>query len=383
MQTVQLALPLGKARVVFTGKLASMTRQEAHQVVKQAGGEPGTTVSRQTSMLVVGMEGWPLLPDGTVSNKLRRAEEINEKYHSIQIISELAFLELAGLEERKSRLKKTYSLAEVCRLLKLEPETLRHWEQFSLISSEAGRYDFQDILTLRMIGALLQQGVRRETIASSIRGLTSIMPDTDRPLAQLRILVENPRTLLADFGGNRITPEGQLVFNFDIFSRTEPLVIELPSSELTAPEWFERGQILEEEEDLEGAERAYLKALALQPHFPEAYFNLGNVLREMDRLGVAEQAYQTCVVQDPSFAEGWYNLADVQEVRGRTGEAVQSLTVALQLAPSFADAHFNLAACLQKTGRKEEANQHWSSYLKLDPSSQWAEVARRRLGMDQ
>ena len=382
MQTAQPALSLTNARVVFSGKLASMTRQEAHQLVKQAGGEPGTTVSRQTSFLVVGMEGWPLLPDGTVGSKLKRAEEINQKYHSIQIISELAFLEVVGLEERKSQLKKTYSSAEVCRLLKLEPENLRHWEQFSLISSQDGMYDFQDIMTLRAIAALLQQGVRRETIATSIRGLASILPGTDRPLAQLRILVENPKALLAEFGERRITPEGQLVFNFDTPSRTKAQVIELPSSESTAAEWFEHGQILEDEEDLEGAERAYLKALELQPHFPEAYFNLGNVLRERDRLRVAEQAYQTCVAQDPSFAEGWYNLADVQEVRGRTSEAVQSLTVAVQLAPSFADAHFNLAALLQKIGREEEANWHWKAYLKLDPNSQWAEVARRQLVMD-
>ncbi len=370
---------MGKTRVVFTGKLASMTRQDAYQVVKQAGGETGTTVSRWTSILVVGMEGWPLLPDGGVSNKLRRADEINRKYQSIQILSELAFLELAGLEGKKSQLQKTYSSPEVCRLLKLDPGTLQRWEQFSLISSQDGMYDFQDIVTLRMIGTLLQQGVRRETIATNIRGLASVLPGTDRPLAQLNILVENPRTLLADFGDNRISSEGQLVFNFEISSRVEPQVIEIPSLELTAAEWFEHGQLSEEEEDLEGAEKAYLKALELQPSFPEAYFNLGNVLREEDRLGVAEQAFKSCVSQDPTFVAGWYNLADVQEVRGRTGEAIQSLTVALQLAPSFADAHFNLAACLEKTGRKKEANQHWLAYLKLDPNSQWAEVARKQL----
>ena len=382
MQSVRQAKALENARVVFTGKLASMTRQEAHLVVKQARGEPGTMVSRQTTILVVGMEGWPLLPDGAVSNKLRRAEEINQRYHSIQIISELVFLELAGLTERKGQLKKIYSSVEVCRLLKLDAETLRHWEHFSLIRSEEGNFDFQDMVTLRMIAALLQQGVRLETIATSIRGLASILPGTDRPLAQLKILAESPRTLLAIFGDNRITPEGQLVLNFDTRYREEPGVIEFRSSQLTAAGWLQRGQILEEDEDLDGAEKAYLKALALQPHFAEAYFSLGNVLRERDRLGVAEQAYRTCVAQDPAFSAGWYNLAEVLEAKGDSQGAIQSLTRAVEIAPSFADAHFNLAACLERIGHKKEADRHWAAYLKLDPDSQWAEAARRQLALD-
>src|SRR6185503_19689733 len=111
--------PLKHARVAFTGKLASMSRQEAHRIVREAGGEPMDGVSRRTSMLVVGMEGWPLLPDGQVSRKLRYAEGLREKGHGVQILSESAFLESAGLEERRPALRKSYSAAEVSQLLKI------------------------------------------------------------------------------------------------------------------------------------------------------------------------------------------------------------------------------------------------------------------------
>src|SRR5437867_617433 len=202
------------ARVAFTGKLASMTRAEAHQKVLEAQGEPAAGVSRRTSFLVVGMEGWPLLPDGKPSNKLQRAEELQKEGHPLQIISEALFLEAVGVRERKPDLRKTYPMEQVCRLLGLEPRILRRWEQFNLVRPENGLYDFQDLVSLQTISELIRSGVRPETIAKSLQGLAFVLPGTDRPLAQLKIVVENSKMLLADLGDQRVAPSGQLYFNF-------------------------------------------------------------------------------------------------------------------------------------------------------------------------
>jgi len=370
---------LRHARVVVTGKLASMARNEAYRVVLEAGGQPSTCVSRQTSMLVVGMGGWPLLPDGTVSSKLRRAEELNSKGYRIHIISELVFLEVAGHDERQPDLRKTYPSPEVCKLWKIEPETLRRWEQFSLVRSQDGLYDFQDLVSLRTIGELVNHGVRPETIAKSLRGLASVLPGTDRPLAQLKIVAENSKSVLADFGEFRVAPDGQLLLNFEGKPRSEAAIISFPSRDLTATEWFEQGQTCEEGERYGEAEEAYRKALSLAPHFPEAYFNLGNVLREIGRLDAAEEMYRMATTQDAAMASVLYNLADIQEERGKLNEAVASLHAALKVSPSYSEAHFNLALCLEKIGRKQEADKHWSAYLKLDPNSEWAEMARQHM----
>src|ERR1700682_5072415 len=90
--------PLRRARVAFTGKLASMTRTEAFRIVKEAQGEALPNVTRRTSILVVGMEGWPLLADGLPSRKLRHAEGLNTQGYQISILPESAFLEIAGLK---------------------------------------------------------------------------------------------------------------------------------------------------------------------------------------------------------------------------------------------------------------------------------------------
>ena len=57
-------------RVAFTGTLASMTHRQAMDLVEQQGGQAMQHVGQQTSILVVGEEGWPLELDGQPSVQL-------------------------------------------------------------------------------------------------------------------------------------------------------------------------------------------------------------------------------------------------------------------------------------------------------------------------
>jgi tetratricopeptide (TPR) repeat protein len=370
---------LNQAKVTFTGKLASVSRKEAYQIVREAGGEVTLGVSRRTSTVVVGMEGWPLLPDGMISNKLRRAEELIKRGFPVRIISESAFLELAGRKEHQASLRKTYPTTEVCKLLKISPETLRRWEQFGLVQSEGDAYDFQDLVSLRTLVELVNRGVRASTLAKSLKDLAAVLPGTDKPLAQLKIVTDNPKAILVDLGAYLIAPNGQLTINFEGEPKPQGTLVQLSPSGQTDLEWFEYGQACEEEERYSEAEDAYRRAIALTPQFPEAYFNLGNVVRTLGRLEAAEEFYQTTVVQDPAMAAAWYNLADIQEEQGRVKEAVASLRAAVEACSTYADAHFNLALCYEKLGQRQPAASHWNTYLKLDPNSQWSEIARRHL----
>jgi tetratricopeptide (TPR) repeat protein len=370
---------LKQARVTFTGKLASLSRKEACEIVRRAGGEVTLGVSRRTSMVVVGMEGWPLLPDGMISSKLKRAEELIKRGFPVRVVSESAFLELADRKERQASLRKTYPAADVCKLLQISPETLLRWEQFGLVQSETGSYDFQDLISLRTLVELVNRGVRASTLAKSLKDLASVLPGTDRPLAQLKIVADNPRAILVDLGEYLIAPNGQLTINFEGEPKPQGTVIQLSPNLRTDLDWFEYGQMCEEEERYSDAEDAYRRAIALTPQFPEAYFNLGNVIRSLGRLETAQELYYTAAVQDPAMAAAWYNLGDVQEEQGRVKEAVASLRAAVEACSTYADAHFNLALCYEKLGQRQDAASHWSAYLKLDPNSQWSEIARRHM----
>lgn len=365
--------------VAFTGKLGTVTRAEAERLVKAAGGEVSSNLTRKTGVLVVGMRGWPLLPNGNVSQRLQRAEQLNREGCNIRIVSEVRFLELAGRVERREELHQTYSAEEVCRLLNIDGAVLERWDQFSLMHSKGGFYDFQDLVSLQTIAQLIRDGVRPEVIAQSLSELSRVLPGTERPLAQLKIVAEHSRSVLADFGQFRLSPAGQLCFSFEAPREATPVVIKLPQATRTPEEWFHLGQQHEEQSCYEEARVAYEKCVAISPRCPEAYFNLGNVMRELGDGDGAERCYRMAIVQEPALACAWYNLADVQEQRGKGMEAIASLQAALIVCPDYADAHFNLALFLEKVGRHGEAQQHWRAYVKLDPESQWAAVAREHL----
>ncbi len=361
-----------------------MTRQEAEAAVRSARGVPVAAVSRRTSMLVIGMEGWPLLPDGSVSRKLRRAEAINRAGGRIRIVPEEEFLELAGLQVRTPRLRKSFPASHVCELLSIDEPALRRWELFGLIRATDGLYDFQDIVSLRTIAELIGRGADPASIARSIRGLASLLPGTDRPLAQLKLIAEGNGELLAELGGLLLAPDGQLMLNFSPGARVDdapaiPADFTDAAASGSADDWLEHGRACEDEERLEEAERAYRQALARRPRYPEAHFNLGNAIRGLGRLDEAEEQFRAAIDQDPAMAIAWYNLADLLEEMERVGEAVECLRRAVGVDPLYADAHFNLASLLEATGRPGEAARHWAAYLKLDPSSEWSGIARGRL----
>ena len=82
--------------VVFTGTL-SISRKKAVKLAKRSGCEVFTTVSRTCTILVSGLQNRSRLNGYSKSSKHRKAEELNEYGHSIQIISESDFFELVGV----------------------------------------------------------------------------------------------------------------------------------------------------------------------------------------------------------------------------------------------------------------------------------------------
>lgn len=371
---------LSRQRVTFTGKLLSMPRSQAVRVVQSAGGSVSTSVSRRTNALIVGMGGWPLLPSGEVSSALQRAEELNRNGATIRISSEEEFLEDIGQKPRGPALEKCYAADEICNLTGVTRDKLRRWEQLGLVRSSGGRFDFQDLISLRTLTELVERGVRPEVISRSLKGLASILPGTDRPLAQLQIVMENSRSLMGELNGCQITAEGQFILNFDASRSGSLPSLEWKGIEADdAESWLERGRQAEENEEFDQAADAYRKAIAKEPESPAGFFNLGNVLRAQDRPDAALELFRLAVTLDPALCEAWYNIADIDEERGRLPEAIESLKRSIAACSTFADAYYNLALCFEKLGERQEARRCWSEYVRLDPASDWASVARLHL----
>ena len=88
-----------KASFLFTGKMATMVRDEAEKQVKERNGTVAGSVSPKLHYLVIGDDGSPLYGQGKKGSKQTKAEELNEKGANIRIISETMFLQmLAGAQ---------------------------------------------------------------------------------------------------------------------------------------------------------------------------------------------------------------------------------------------------------------------------------------------
>lgn len=95
---------------LFTGKLASMTRDEAKARVSAIGGKSAGSVSKTLDVLVIGDDGSPLYGGGAKGDKQRKAEALVAAGAKIAIISESAFLQLdAGSSNAKAAGAKTAS----------------------------------------------------------------------------------------------------------------------------------------------------------------------------------------------------------------------------------------------------------------------------------
>jgi tetratricopeptide (TPR) repeat protein len=375
-----MAGALEKDRIAFTGKMASMPRSEAWEIVRANGGESSKHVSHRITMLVIGAGGWPILPDGQVSRKVKRAEELRSAGCPIRIVPEAEFLALVGMTSAASGAAQRYSAAGVCRIMGIDAETLRRWERLGLLHSLDGYYDFRDLVSIHRIHDLIGAGIRPERIAASLRDLAAFLPDLERPLAQLQIFAENER-LLVDLQGVRLSSSGQLLLDFEGRSRPTGELLAIDPHTHAAEEWFALGCSCEEEGLYSEACEAFRAVLAMEPDSSPAYCHLGEIMREMGILWAAEELFATAARTDAGVAAPWLSLAAVQEEQGKIGDAISSYQAALAISPGNADGHFNLALCYEKAGRATEACRHWFSYLKLDATSPSAQVAKRHLSV--
>ncbi|MBM4077890.1 MAG: tetratricopeptide repeat protein, partial [Planctomycetes bacterium] len=251
---------------------------------------------------------------------------------------------------------------------------------------------------------LAQSGVRLDELASGLERVRAVLPDLERPLAQLEILSRGKRIVIRNELG-LIEPEsGQRVFDFDPPEVRESDVDTIPFRSLdlspptffsashpqphdhrhawSATKWFQEGCRLSEENEVEAAIEAFRLALIDDPSNPAYHFHLADVLyREGCVPGAIERYYMT-VELDHDFLEAWNQLGCLLAETGRVTSAIEAFQVALDLHSDFPDAHFHIAELLERSGKRADAIEHWRHYLRYDQRGPWADIARQKLGED-
>ncbi len=381
--------------MAFTGTLASMTHRQAMDLVEQHGGQAMQHVGQQTTILVVGEEGWPLEQDGQPSLKLEQARQLHEKGEPIRIASESEWLKLLAIEPLERKTHQLYTPAMLCQLLNVSVHDIRRWERVGLIKAVKKVYRlpyflFEEVASARRLCELAASGVRADQIAASLQRLHTLLPDVERPLAQLEVLARGTGGLVFRDGTGLIETTGQRLFDFDppAAESESPATIPIRPSlsdclsdqqARSTDEWFHEGCRLADSNEIASAIEAFRLAAVNDPVNPMIQFHLADALYRQKKRDAAIERYHMAVELDHNFLEAWTQLGCVlAEVDDLVG-AQTAFQIALDLHPDYPEVHFHLAGVLEQQGQSVEAAKHWKSYLKFDQRGPWAEIAREHL----
>lgn len=378
-------------RLLFVGKLAGMSRRETRRIIRQHGAVVAGSFDAGVDLVVVGEDGLPLDGRDELERVARRADE-NRDDDPIEVISETELWERLGLLRIEQHVHRLYTPAMLADLLGVEVAVIRRWHRRGLIRPvrEVRRlpyFDFQEVTTARRLAEMLAAGASAKSLERQLASLSRWLPNVERPLAQLSVIVEG-RELLLRQGDGLIDTQGQRRIDFDPGPATvsEPLD---PAGEVrpTGGEWTSAEELaqlagrLEDEGQLTGAVEAYRAALAAGGPDPWTCFLLAELLYRVGQTEAARERYYMAIELDENFVEARANLGCVLAETGEHELAVAALCGALKYHADFPDGHYHLARTLDDMGRADEAAGHWRRFLELTPGSPWSEEARQRLAL--
>lgn len=391
----EAALPLAGKRVTFVGKLGGMTRREAQTLVRQQGGAAVDGHGGDVDLVVIGAEELPLgEQDELLDDATRRAAAEGR----IEIITETQLWQRLGLVESEQHVRRLYTPAMLAELLGVPVATIRRWHRRGLIvpSREVHRlpyFDFQEVATAQRLAQLVAAGASPAAIEKKLGELARYVPDVERPLAQLSVIVEGKQILLRQ-GEGLIEPGGQLRIDFDALEQRgvppdepdSPATVSFEEAlglqvDLATPEeLLEFALVAEEEGRIEYAAELLRAAMAAAGPRAEVCFQLAELLYRLGDLGGARERYYMAIELDEEFVEARNNLGCVLAELGEAELAAAAFQGALACHADYPDAHYHLARTLDELDRAGEAEHHWQQFLKLAPNSPWADEARDRLG---
>ncbi|MDX1998852.1 MAG: tetratricopeptide repeat protein [Thermoanaerobaculia bacterium] len=271
-----------------------------------------------------------------------------------------------------------YSTADVARLLGVTEGRVRAFVRAGFVApGRDGRgrflFPFQELVVLRTAQGLAASRVPLRRLRRALAKLAEELP-RGRSLASVRIRAQNGQVVV-ERGGEAWEPEsGQRLLAFEVDFEVEELArraaplagrfvrqAETRRPPLDAEGWFDVALDLEASAPA-SAEKAYRRALELEPGYGAAQLNLGRLLHERGEVTEAETFYRTALDGEPHSPTAAFNLGVALQDLGRLPEAARAYRRALDLDPRYADAHFNLAGVHEQQGQAAEAIRHLREY---------------------
>ena len=379
-----------------------MNQREAANVLRSYEAIVVDAVTEPIDWVVIGAEEPPIPQDQILGDRLRAAAAAGQ----VEILHETELWQRLELVDVEQSIRRYHTPAMLAHLLGVSVRVIRRWHRRGLITPvrtlhNLPYFDFQEVATARRLAQWIAAGASAQAIEQRLVELLEVLPDIQRPLDQLSILVEGKQVLLRQ-GEGLLEPGGQLRFDFDALeneSNEDALKSSEHESHAVLSIWdqasdskpnvqvmaVESDELLtaayesEDNGDLETAIDCYHAILARDEPRAEIHFQLGELLYRIDEVIAARERYYSAIELDPDYVEARASLGCVLVETGQIDLAIAAFRGALVLYEDYADVHYNLARVLDDTGREIESKHHWQRFLQLSPESPWAEEAIARL----
>lgn len=396
--------PLRDRRVAIVGKLAGMSRRDAKQRLRTAGAVPVDLLDDSVDLAIVGEQDLVLSDAPAMAELFDGVTREAADEGRLEVISETELWHRLGLIDTDQEIRRLYTPAMLAELLGVSVAIVRRWHRRGLITPvrevlKLPYFDYQEVTTARRLSSMLTAGVSPRRLEQQLDRLRRWMPDAERSLAQLNVIVEGSHILLRQ-GDGLVDTGGQLRFDFDSTeqapSDSTPIKVaneepEVLSAELDEPlgamatpsELVEQAADFEDQGDLQSlkvAAELYRAALVAGGPKAEICFLLAEVLYRLGDVPAARERYYAAIELDEDLVEARNNLGCVLLECGEKELALAAFEGALSHHADYADAHYHLAETLDELDRAEEATSHWEAFLALAPDSPWADKARTRVG---
>jgi len=385
-------------RLAFVGKLASMTKREAAQLVRRHGAVVVEKPDASVHLAVVGEEALPVPGTGDLEDWFDEPTREAVERGTLEVVTETELWQRLGLVDRRQELQRLCTPAMLAEMLGVPVAVIRRWHRRGLIVPvrEIRRlpyFDFREVVTARRLAELLAAGVSPRAIEKKLEKLGRYVPGVSRPLAQLAVIIHGKEILLRQ-GDGLIEPGGQFRFDFeaseprglspresspDTHADLAPSSVEPEPAPATPEQMCYLAAELEEDGQLTAAGEMYRAAMAAGGPTPETCFQVAELLYRQGDLAGARERYYAAIELDEDYVEARANLGCVLAELGQPDLAIAAFEGALAYHADYADVHYHLARTLDETGRRERAEDHWRAFLDLAPDSPWAEEARQRL----
>ncbi|MDH5803667.1 MAG: tetratricopeptide repeat protein [Gemmatimonadota bacterium] len=280
-----------------------------------------------------------------------------------------------------------YTSREAAQLVGIEQSQIRKFVQAGFLAPERSpdnRYlfSFQDLRFLKTTTSLFQSDLPRRRVNRALRELRRQHP-VDRPLSELRLIVETGEILADDGEAIWQADSGQLLMPWDYpaeadtedYQYDDEIEIEVDLedsvsdlSEVRAAReadwWYDQAEELEDQSPAK-ARHAYREALTLNPYHVNARINLGRLLHIDGQLEEAIDQYREALRLEPERATAAYNLGLALEDSGQLNEAFTAFAQAIAADGHLAEAHGAIAHLYERAGDQLAAARHLKTYNRL------------------